>query len=233
MSKAFDTIDHSIILKKLEHYGIRGTELEWFVSYLSNRQQFVELNNTKSTLKVIRTGVPQGSIIGPLLFLIYIIDLATASTKLSPIMYADDTTLFTTMANFQHNHDDEMTTSDKINIELTNITDWLAVNKLSLNENKTKVMILHSKQRKTKQHEIPKIVINHKPVEVISQFKFLGVIIDSNLAWTPHLNSLAVTVKSMWNSGPSQTLYAIKYPKDNLYITIFFKSELRNYIMGS
>ena len=96
------------------------------------------------------------------------------------------------MENFQHNHDGEMTTSGKINLELTNITDWLALNKLSLNENKTKVMIFHSKQRKIKQHEIPKIVINHKPVEVISQFKFLEIIMDSNLARTPHLNSLAV-----------------------------------------
>ena len=206
-----------------------------FVSYLSNRQQFVELNNTKSTLKVIRTGVPQGSIIGPLLFIIYINDLATASTKLSSIMYADDTTLFTTMDNFQHNLDDEMTTSDKINLELTSIADWLAVNKLSLNENKIKVMIFHSKQRNIIQHEIPKIVINHKPVEVISQFKFLGVIIDSNLAWTPNLNSLAVKLSRVCGilARLKHYNYTIKYPKDNLYITIFFKSELRNYIMGS
>ena len=91
LSKAFDTIEHTILISKLEHYGVENNELKWFISYMHNRQQCVEIENIKSTTETITTGVPQGSILGSLLFVIYINDLALASKKFSPIMYADDT----------------------------------------------------------------------------------------------------------------------------------------------
>ena len=147
MSKAFDTTDHAILISKLKHYGITNVELDWFRSYLYNSQQYVEVNNAQSSAETIIAGVPQGSILGPLLLLIYINDLAMASTKFTPIMYADDTTFLSMLDNFTNNHTTNPI-SNQINSELTKITDWLAVNKLSLDVSKTKMMIFHRKQRK-------------------------------------------------------------------------------------
>ena len=116
---------------------------------MHNRQQYVEIENIKSTTETITTGVPQGSIVGPLIFLIYNInDLALASTKFSPIMYADDTTLLSTLQNFKSNHSGNSLSYNINGTELTKITQWLAVNRLSLNAKKTKMMIFHSKQNK-------------------------------------------------------------------------------------
>ena len=124
LSKAFDTLDHEILLSKLTFYGVCDSGNNLFRSYLSNRFQFVDLDGSKSSLKNIYTGVPQGSILGPLLFLIYINDLPSVSDLLNMLMYADDTTLYCNITEV-----DELT----INNELQKITDWLSSNKLSLN----------------------------------------------------------------------------------------------------
>lgn len=125
-SKAFDTVDHDILLKKLCHYGINGTALTWFESYLKNRTQFVTYNKIASSSKNIKCGVPQGSILGPLLFLIYINDLNNICEHTFSILFADDTNLFISGTNI-----DDLCT--KINDELKNVSKWLKVNKLSLN----------------------------------------------------------------------------------------------------
>ena len=129
LSKALDTLDHTILLDELLYYGIRSTAYNLLRSYLTNREQFVELNDTASKTLPIVTGVPQGFILGPLLFLIYINDFPLSSNFFKFIMYADDTTLYSQFDNARiANHDIEL----EINNELTNINDWLKINKLAL-----------------------------------------------------------------------------------------------------
>ena len=142
LSKAFDTLNHHILLSKLKYYGIRSTALQWFKSYLTERQQFVEYQNVCSSTRELETGVPQGSVFGPLLFLIYVNDIHTVSNKLNFILYADDTTLTSPLCSFTHGAQNDVShVSSQINSELLNIFDWLKVNKLSLNVDKTKYMI--------------------------------------------------------------------------------------------
>ena len=130
-AKAFDTVNHKILLKKLEYYGIRGTALKWFTSYLTDRMQCTEIGNTQSKLEYIRCGVPQGSILGPLLFLLYINDIVLSSNVFKFNLFADDTSLF-------YSNENNTEATRIINIELVKISQWLAANKLSLNIGKSK-----------------------------------------------------------------------------------------------
>ena len=146
LSKAFDTLIHDILLDNLEHYGIRNTELLFFKNYLLSRKQFVQVGDTKSTTKDIKTGVPQGSILGPLLFIIYINDMPIASKYFAFIMYADDTILIFTIKPRDFNNPQQL--AAKINKEIKLINNWHKINKLSLNIIKSKFMLFHMPQRK-------------------------------------------------------------------------------------
>ena len=137
LSKAFDTVDHDILLAKLSYFGINNKYRNWFKSYLSNRQQYISYNNKNSSIKNIICGVPQGSILGPLLFLLYVNDLQNASQIFKPIMFADDTNLF-----YSHNNIKQL--FQIVNQELKQIQTWFNTNKLSLNLTKTKYIFFHS-----------------------------------------------------------------------------------------
>ena len=184
LSKAFDTIDHNILLDKLKYYGLDDTAIKLFRSYLTNRYQYVQIENAKSQLLEINTGVPQGSILGPLLFIIYINDISQSSDKFDFLAYADDTTLSTTLNKFSTS--DDMNISDLINLELYKINEWLEINKLSLNAKKSRFMISHMPN---KHITLPILQISNTNIEKVNEFNFLGLTLDTRLDWKRNSNN--------------------------------------------
>ena len=185
LRKAFDTVNHEILLKKLEHYGIRGTALIWFKSYLFNRQQFVFHNGESSRLQYITSGVPQGSVLGPLLFLIYINDLPNISSVLDFYLFADDTNIY-------YEADTPEKLESTMNRELIKLRTWLIVNRLSLNINKTNFVVFHPYNKPLKQSITLKI--NKKAILEKDHVKYLGIIIDSTLSWRIHIDNLSTKI---------------------------------------
>jgi hypothetical protein len=187
LSKAFDTLDHKILIEKLKYYGINGVALKLMESYMSNRKQYVVMDGIESDLMNITTGVPQGSILGPLLFIIYINDIANSSKLFDFIIYEDDTTLSTTLEIIIENPNNTDLES-KINLELASISDWLKTNKLSLNIKKCKYMIFHTPQKRINSLQLK---IENISVERVHEFNFLGLMINENLNWKSHINKIS------------------------------------------
>ena len=178
LQKAFDTVNHSILIEKLAMYGVRGLVLNWFISYLSNRKQYTVLSNCKSAAESISYGVPQGSVLGPLLFLIYMNDIQYAVTNAELKLFADDTNLFL------HNSDLKKLFAEA-NDSMIQLSEWFAANRLSLNLNKTCYSVFGPKQKTTTKL---KLYISDKEIQNTESCKYLGIFIDCDLKWKTHIN---------------------------------------------
>lgn len=180
-SKAFDMVDHEILLNKLDHYGIRGINLSWFRSYLTGRQQYVHVSGVGSERLHLKYSVPQGSILGPILFILYVNDLPEISKLAKFIFFADDANIIVTGQNF-------IEIQEKINELLNTIDRWVKLNGLKLNIKKTKFMIFTN--RRDPVHSF-NIHFNGVNIDRVDSERFLGVILQSNLSWNKHITSLA------------------------------------------
>ena len=195
LSKAFDTLNHEILISKLRYYGLNDNAIKWFTSYLCERSQYVEIDGIKSDSQDIKTGVPQGSILGPLLFIIYINDINKVSKAFKSILYADDTSLNTVISFFTQGNTSCL--SAKINAEINLIFEWLNSNKLSLNISKTKYMVFRHPQ--TSLSKIPKLVlsVNDTIIEKVDNFDFLGLVLNEKMSWNSHINKVSRKISSV------------------------------------
>ena len=183
LEKAFDTVHHDILCDKLKYYGLRGKVNDLLKSYLSNRKQFVTINGFNSELKDIACGVPQGSSLGPLLFLLYINDFRLCLQRTSCGHFADDTFII-------YNSKKLKTIETVINTELKQVIKWLGLNKLSLNAAKTELIFFHSKRRPINYDSIS-IKFNGLKLIPVEQVKYLGMYLDSYLSWEYHIHELS------------------------------------------
>ena len=212
LQKAFDMVNHSILIDKLCHYGIRGTALNWFRSYLSDRKQFVSINGINSQLNTVSHGVPQGSVLGPLLFLIYINDLHAAIRFSSVYHFADDTNLLNISSSIKR-------TQKQVNTDLKLLYKWLLANKISLNCSKTELIIFHKVGQKLDFNL--KIKLNRHKIYPSDSIKYLGVYLDSTLSSAAHNKVLTSKLRRANGLLSKIRHYVTKDELNSIYYALF------------
>lgn len=219
LSSAFDTLDHELLLAKLEHYGIRGKALKLLASYLKNRRMYVEIKDInaknvgkkcvseviyKSKMTQINRGVPQGSILGPILFIIFTVDLLNFINNIQPdaslVMFADDTNAIIGSSNLNE-------LSENVNKCLKNLSDWFTANNLIINPSKTNVMLFKTT---TRNNDSIDVTLKRDTIKLVNEVKFLGVYIDSLLNWKKELTAI--------DSSISSACYALRSLRDDIDI---------------
>ena len=190
LSKAFDTVNHEILTDKLHHYGIRGKTLDLFKSYLGSREQFTSNDKCKSDTRPINCGVPQGSVLGPLFFILFINDLPNCCPLGNFRIFADDTNVFV----HGDNIDELINACRNIMISLSS---WFLTNKLTLNADKSSFTIFKSPRKSI---NLPNSIsfLNHK-INRVSYIKFLGVTLDENLSFKQHINEVCNKLKNLFH----------------------------------
>ena len=233
LAKAFDTIDHKILISKLYNYGIRGLPAKLLINYLTNRSQRTKINNYYSNFENITCGIPQGSILGPLLFNLYINDLPNVS-DFSVRLFADDACL-----NLKNKNPDKL--EAEVNKQLTKISNWTKINKLSINHSKSKVIIFN-RINNTKKFEIK---MDEQILERVTNIKYLGVHLDEKLNWKIHikkvqakLSTASYILSKTRHYVPQSTLkllyYSLAYSNFNYCITAYggtYKTNLNPIII--
>ena len=198
LTKAFDTVDLQILEQKLQFFGFKLSAINWFKSYLSNRMQSTKVGKTVSGPRMVTCGVPQGSILGPLLFIIYVNDLPLHLNYTKPYLYADYTAL---IARGSSTEEIEM----KLNHDLHIAKRWLDANKLSLNIAKTKVMLFSHPRNMKLSNQLLQIPTDDNPIEQVSNLKYLGLILDNHLSFTEHCETICKRVDQrtglLWRIG--------------------------------
>ena len=209
LQKEFDTADHEILLAKLSHYGVCSVSNDWFRSYLSNQQQYVSKNGYDSGLTKINCGVPQGSVLRPLLFLLYINDLNQAIKFCKVHHFADDTNLLYLGKSIKK-------LNKLVNIDLKSLVNWSNANKISLNVKKTEMIIFKSKRKKF--NDIVKLKLGGKRIFPTASVKYFGVKIVQDLTWQHHINDLSVKL----NRANALLFKFRKFVNDKILRSIYF-----------
>ena len=225
LQKTFDTVDHKILLQKLYHYGIRGNSFRILKSYLSGRYQRTQVKSVLSSLASVLWGVPQGSVLGPLLFLIYINDLPNVSDLMS-WLFADDTALALSADNFK---DLEI----KLNNEVEKVHNWLLANKLSVHyTDKTQFMLIKAPNLTASEHyKNFKLYKGIHQIEQTDNYKYLGIMVDNKLNWKLQIKSICSKLSSVCGVISKVRHYLDKKALMLIYNSLF-DSRLRYAVLG-
>ena len=212
--KAFDTVNHQILINKLQNYGIRGALLEWLKNYLTNRKQCTVANNIVSDYRDITYGVPQGSVLGPLLFLIYVNDISSIIKNSKISMYADDTVVYIS-------HSDPKTAITLIQSDLNDLNIWCNRNRLTINCKKTKYSIygMRSNIKKSKMLDI-RLSLNAHILERVCSYKYLGLILDEHLNYNKHIKEMTKVISHKLYLLSKIRRYITQYACINIFKTM-------------
>ena len=211
LSKAFDVINHEILKNKLDHYGFRGNFLNFLLNFIKDRTYFVHVNGLNSDMKMLNIGVPQGSTLGPLLFLIYINDMVNCSNLLFLTQFADDSTITHSSLNLEQ-------AIKTVEQEFNRVLDWLAANKLIINLTKTHLMLFTTRPRP----ENISIQAKGQQINEIKETKFLGVILDNGLKWNSHIEYIS---KKISKSVSILKMLKFTFPSNvlkNIYFSLIY-----------